>query len=204
MPEDFGNDVFINCPFDEDYQPFFHALFFVVVACGYRVRCALEVDNGAQARILKILGIIGESPFGIHDISRTELNAKGLPRFNMPLELGMFLGAKQFGRGHHRKKACLILDRERFRYHEFISDIAGHDIHAHQDDPKTLIVVVRNWLRGLVPDRSVPGGEAIYEHYLLFLRDLPDLCDKLRIKPDELTYADYANIVSRWVLHNPP
>jgi hypothetical protein len=84
MPEDFTNDVFINCPFDEDYQPFFHALFFAVVTCGYRVRCALEVDDGAQARIDKILGIIGESPFGIHDISRTEPNANGLPRFNLP------------------------------------------------------------------------------------------------------------------------
>ena len=41
-------------------------------------------------RLLKILCIIGECRLGIHDISRTELDAaSGLPRFNMPLELGL-------------------------------------------------------------------------------------------------------------------
>ncbi len=93
MPKVLNHDVFVNCPFDDDYQPLFHALFFAVASCGFRVRCALEVDDGTQVRIDKIFDIITESPFGIHDISRTELNANGLPRFNMPLELGLFLGA---------------------------------------------------------------------------------------------------------------
>ena len=68
------------------------AMSFAVVACGYRVRCALEVDNGADVRVDKILRIIEESKFGIHDISRTQLDVTNqLPRFNMPLELGFFL-----------------------------------------------------------------------------------------------------------------
>jgi hypothetical protein len=73
---------------------------------------------------------------GFHDISRTELskNTK-LPRFNMPLELGLFLGAKTFGRRGPRAKVCLILDRQKYRYQKFCSDIfsrlflldCGHD-----------------------------------------------------------------------------
>jgi len=39
--------------------------------------------------------IIRDSQFGIHDVSRVELDdANRLPRFNMPLELGLFLRAK--------------------------------------------------------------------------------------------------------------
>ena len=49
----------------------------------------------------------------------------------MPLELGLFLGAKRFGRGEQKSKTCLILDVERYRYQKFISDISGQDIAAH-------------------------------------------------------------------------
>jgi hypothetical protein len=90
-----ARDVFINCPFDDDFAPGFRALVFGVIACGYRVRCAREVDDAAETRIEKLYRIIEQSRYGIHDISRTELDeASQLPRFNMPLELGMFLGAK--------------------------------------------------------------------------------------------------------------
>lgn len=204
MPKVFDTDVFINCPFDNDYQPLFHALFFAVVACGFRVRCALEVDDGTQVRIDKIFNVIRESPFGIHDISRTELNPNGLPRFNMPLELGLFLGAKQFGAAGQKKKRCLILDRDRFRYQEFISDIAGQDIQAHENNPETLIAVVRNWLRSLSPGHPLPGGAAIHQRYILFLRELPDICHAIQLDPNKVTYADYADIVTVWLRKNPP
>ncbi len=204
MPKAINTDVFINCPFDNDYQPLFHALFFAVVACGFRVRCALEVDDGTQVRIDKIFNIIRESPFGIHDISRTELNPNGLPRFNMPLELGLFLGAKHFGAAGQKKKRCLILDRDRFRYQEFISDIAGQDIQAHENNPETLIAVVRNWLRSLSPQHPLPGGAAIHQRYLLFLREFPDICHAIQLDPNKVTYADYADIVTVWLRKNPP
>lgn len=42
----------------------------------------------------------------------------------MPLELGLFLGAKRYGTGKQRTKLCLILDRERYRYQKYCSDIA--------------------------------------------------------------------------------
>jgi hypothetical protein len=41
--------VFINCPFDRDYLPLFHALVFTVARCGFTPRCALEVVDSAGA-----------------------------------------------------------------------------------------------------------------------------------------------------------
>src|SRR5258708_13352335 len=64
----------------------------------------------------------------------------------MPLELGMFLGAQRFGAGRHKNKNCLILDREPFRYQQFLSDISGQDIAAHGGDATALIAKVRDWL----------------------------------------------------------
>lgn len=93
-----ADDVFINCPFDDTYAPTFHALVFAIYACGFRARSARELDDCGQTRIDKIEAIIEESQYGIHDLSRTEPDPENhLPRFNVPLELGLFLGARRYG-----------------------------------------------------------------------------------------------------------
>ena len=112
---------------------------FAVHDCGFIARCALEEEDASQVRIDKIYSIIADCRYGIHDISRIELDdASGFPRFNMPLELGIFLGAKKFGVEEQKKKKCLVLDREPYRYQQFISDIAGQDIQAHNNTPEKL------------------------------------------------------------------
>ena len=196
--------VFINCPFDSQYQSLFEAIVFAVSVCGFNPRCALEVDDGSQTRIEKIFDIIGDCRFGIHDISKTELDGTTLlPRFNMPLELGIFLGAKKFGQGRQREKVCLIFDRERYRYQKFISDLSAYDIRAHEDDPRAAILQVRKWLQ--TSDRSlrIPGGESIADRYGFFRKELPTLCLDLQLSPDELTFIDYLWIVKTWLDQNP-
>jgi hypothetical protein len=97
-PDGYGIRVFINCPFDRAYRGLFRSIVFTTIYCGFRARCALEIDDASEVRIEKILKIIEECQLGIHDLSRTELDrATRLPRFNMPLELGLFLGARRFG-----------------------------------------------------------------------------------------------------------
>jgi hypothetical protein len=90
-----NRNVFINCPFDADYRACFEALLFTVMVSGYRVRCALEDDDAANIRFDKLRRLIRESPRTIHDLS-TELGENELPRFNMPFELGLAMGAKHF------------------------------------------------------------------------------------------------------------
>lgn len=105
----YDRNVFLNCPFDEEYQPLFRAMVFTVEDCGFRARCALEAENSGEVRIDKINRIIRECRHGIHDISRTEPDpVNSLPRFNMPLELGLFRGAREFGSRVQQQKNCLI------------------------------------------------------------------------------------------------
>jgi len=118
-------NVFVNWPFDDAYRQLFEAIVFAITTAVRSPDVRLEADDGSQVRIDKIAIIIGACRLGIHDISRTEPDAStGLPRFNMPLELGMFLGAKRYGRARQKQKVCLILDVARHRYQKFISDIA--------------------------------------------------------------------------------
>ncbi len=204
MPRnDYATDVFINCPFDADYKPLFEAILFAVVACGFRPRCALEVDDASDVRIDKIFKIIAECQYGIHDISRTETTSgTSLPRFNMPLELGMFLAAKRFGTGRQKRKVCLILDRMPYRYQQFMSDIAGQDIQVHDNQPSQAIGVVRNWLRSTSRSKILPGGGDVFRRYQLFVNDLPTLCEQLKLHPNELTFNDYSLVIHDWLQDN--
>ncbi|MCH7713058.1 MAG: hypothetical protein IIC99_05500 [Chloroflexi bacterium] len=120
----YNDNVFINCPFDISYKPIFDALVFTIYDCGFVARCSLEEDAAGEARLTKIIDIVSECRYSVNDISRTELDpATGLPRFNMPFELGLFLGARSFGGKVQRAKRCLIIDKEQYRYQQFLSDL---------------------------------------------------------------------------------
>ena len=207
MPSsEYEQNVFLNCPFDSDYATLFDAIIFAVHDCGFKARCALEMDDSAQVRIEKIFDIIQECKFGIHDISRTELDpVSALPRFNMPLELGVFLGARRFGQNRQREKICLILDKEPYRYQQYCSDISGQDIRSHGGDVRRTITVVRDWLRSATTERDViiPGGSKIFDRYALFLSELPQLCTSLNLDREELIHNDYTTLVVGWLQANP-
>ncbi|MCU0771391.1 MAG: nucleotide-binding protein [Verrucomicrobia bacterium] len=195
--------VFLNVPFDDAYKPLFEALVFCVTDCAFVPRCALETSDGGHVRVEKLTRIIADCAFGVHDISRTELDkASRLPRSNMPFELGLFLGAKRFGDRRQRRKSTLILERERYRFQQYLSDIAGQDIKAHDDNPVLLIQAVRDWLRDEEPRRPLPSSRVIAERYQRFRLDFPALCQRLRLDPGELTFNDYTWVIRTWLVDN--
>jgi hypothetical protein len=196
----YNDSVFINCPFDDKYLELFHAKVFCIFDCGFIARCALEEEDGGEVRIEKISKIISQCKYGIHDISRTELCRKTkLPRFNMPLELGMFLGAKKYGNTDQRKKVCMITDKEPWRYQIFLSDIAGQDIRIHNGSADESIKLVTTWLRNANPKKSISGGSEIVRRYKEFRSALPVLCKEAKIKFKEMTFNDYSQFVVAWL-----
>lgn len=200
VPAEYDKNVFINCPFDNNYLPLFRALIFAVFECGLTPRCAQEVYDAGEVRIEKISRLIRDCRWGIHDISRTDLNPSGLPRFNMPLELGLFLGARRYGTGPQVRKSCLVLDRDKYRYQAFISDIAGQDIAAHGDDPAQAIRAVREWLcASKAGIAHPPGGAAMSRRYSRFMTELPAICTRAALEPDELTFVEFADMASTWL-----
>ncbi|MBA3962088.1 MAG: hypothetical protein H0X40_09325 [Chthoniobacterales bacterium] len=201
MPGEYELSVFINCPFDRAYRKLFHAVVFTVHDCGYIARSALEISDTSQVRIDKILRVISECGIGLHDISRTELDPKSrLPRFNMPLELGMFLGAKAYGTRRQKRKLCLVLDRSPHRYQRFCSDIAGQDISVHGRNVARAIGAVRDFLRSAAPARVIIlGGAKIHQRYQRFAQELPAMARELGQTKENLTFRDYTWFVSVWL-----
>jgi hypothetical protein len=143
----FENSVFINCPLDSDYKPILKAMLFCIVSLGYVPRLASERVDSAENRLDKIRSLIEQSQYSIHDLSRCQATRKGEHyRLNMPFELGIDYGCRQyFGRGRERKK-LLILEEERYRYQAALSDLSGCDIETHSGKYELAVRKVRNWL----------------------------------------------------------
>lgn len=176
-----STNVFINCPFDEQFKPCFEALLFVITSSGYRVRCALEDSNTGDIRLDKLCRLIRESGQSVHDLSRVDLSAAGLPRFNMPFELGLYLGASRFGSKAHRAKSTLIMVSTPYRLPVYLSDLGGNDPRAHGDLPEEIIRIVRSYLHTKPDGSHLPGKAKVLSELNRFKASLPALAAILQI-----------------------
>ncbi|WP_046967817.1 hypothetical protein, partial [Luteibacter rhizovicinus] len=160
------DSVFVNCPFSTEYRPLLECMVFSILACGFRPRSALEASDGGDVRLDKIIRLVKESAYSIHDISVVELDdTNQLPRFNMPFELGRVIGCKKLAGRKYTSRSVLVLERERFTYQKCLSDIAGQDTRAHGDSPRALARIVRTWLSQESGRTGIPGDQRIFVAY---------------------------------------
>lgn len=127
------------------------------------------------------------------------------PRFNMPFELGLDLGCREYGHGRLRQKRCLILERKQFRYQKVLSDIAGHDIRAHQNDPQELVLRLRDWLAATVQS-DLSAGRRIWQRFTVFNGDLYLLLKRKGFRNQDILLLETAEFVSSardWIRANP-
>ena len=178
-------NVFVNVPFDDDYAPLFDALIFTITACGYRPRCALEESDSGDIRLDKLVSLIRASPRSIHDLSRIDLGDNDLPRFNMPFELGLALGAKRFGGRPHRGDRIKIMVEEPYRLPAYLSDLGGNDPDAHHAEPRRLIQIVRDFLNLSPTGRPLAGPAKLFDTFDLFTAALPALGREIDHTADE-------------------
>ncbi len=183
-------NVFVNVPFDNEYEPLFEALIFAIVACGYRARCALEDSDSGDIRLDKLVELIRESRRSIHDLSRTEIGDNELPRFNMPFELGLALGAKRFGR-RQADRIKIMVDKP-YQLPAYLSDLGGNDPDAHGDEPRNVIRIVRNFLQRSPRGEPLPGPAKLARDFQRFKARLPAIAATIGFLPEEVSgYGDY-------------
>ena len=191
----FNDSVFINCPFDDDYKPILRAIVYAIYRCGFFPQTALDEDDGTELRLLKIIRKMKGCRYGIHDLSRIELNNANFPRFNMPFELGIFFGAKYFGGNPQNGKNALILEREKYTYQQFISDLSGIDTKAHNNDPVLALKRVHSWLNTTSRRTTIPGEKVLQTKFEEFERVLPNLLAKTGYSLENLPFLNFLDIV---------
>lgn len=194
----YRSNVFINCPFDTEFDPIFEAIVFTVFVCGFRAVSARQRLNSAEVRLDKILSLIGDSRLSIHDLSRTRPDAdSGNPRFNMPFELGLDIGCRSFVR-RYSDKCALIFGAEKYEYQKFLSDIAGQDIENHRNDPRKAIEGVRAFLAPQL-QAPPPGPRKIAEQYDEFRDALPRMLALAGVAGEEMQFSDLTWSITQWL-----
>lgn len=173
MSSSYETNVFINCPFDNDYIEIQSRIIFTIIYLGLEPQVASLIDDSGQSRLGKIQDMIGSSKYSIHDISRLKAGEVGeFYRLNMPLELGMDIGARHFQNSFGQKK-FLILEATKYDYQKAASDLNGFDPKSHDNNAEKAVERVRDWIENHMPKRA-DGAAKINSLYLEFRGDLYD------------------------------
>ena len=138
--------VFLNLPYDAQFERLCFAYICAVASFGLIPRATLEIPG--TRRLDRILELIEECPFSLHDLSRVQLSppVPRLPRFNMPFELGL---AVVWQRRSRNKHLWYVFETRRYRVERSLSDLAGTDIYIHGGTIQGVIAQVSNaFIRG--------------------------------------------------------
>jgi hypothetical protein len=168
-----AKDVFLNFPFDIEYEPLLYALVCSLACMGKTPRCAKETAETGMSRLdEKIFNLASTCAFSIHDLSRM-CDRKGFPRNNMPFELGLVYAIKSASR---KKYQIFILEGRVRQTQKTLSDLNGYDPKAHYNSPNLLIDIVVDWFHSVPSNYSLPTPDKVKRFYRSFIRtSLPTL-----------------------------
>lgn len=202
----FEKNVFINCPFDPDYRQLLLAIVFTAKYLGYIPRLSLERADSGESRIEKIVSLIKESKFGIHDLSRIVSSEENEHyRMNMPFELGIDYGCKKLKGGKWRDKKILILEKEKYRFQKAISDLSGSDIKHHGDKAMNAVHAVRDWF---VTEelKTADSGNMVWNNFNEFNAYLYDelVVKNGHISPDDVPISEVMHYMTNWLSSQQP
>ncbi|MHA1280368.1 MAG: hypothetical protein ACTSQ8_24625 [Candidatus Helarchaeota archaeon] len=142
----YSDNVFINCPFDDKYKNLLRPMLFTILYLGLVPKIAYERSDSAELRLIKIFELLSESQWSVHDISRILPDHSGdYPRLNMAFELGIDFGVREFGASNHHLKRQLVLAENSHDFKRALSDLSGSDITPHNNEPGEIVRAVRDW-----------------------------------------------------------
>jgi hypothetical protein len=129
--------VFLNVPYDEEFRSLYIAYIVGLCQLGFVPHLASEIPGGDR-RLNKIVKLIQSCRYSIHDLSRIELSTAPLavPRFNMPLELGMTITWQILNPKRH---TWFVWESESYRLQRSASDLNGTDPYIHNGTPEGVL-----------------------------------------------------------------
>ena len=153
-----------------------------------RIPRALRARGGRQwgYQVDKLVALIRESPRSIHDLSRIELGENDLPRFNMPFELGLAMGAKRFGSASQRRDRIKIMVEKPYRLPAYLSDLGGNDPTAHHAGAAAVIRIVRNFLHRTPTGGLLAGPAKLARDFARFKTEVPGIAERIGFEATEI------------------
>lgn len=153
------DNVFINCPYDEQYLDFFKFAIYFCCFLGLNPVFASESES-SDKRMTNILDGIKGSKYSIHDISRNEMGKA--PRFNMPFELGIDYCYKEFV---DNNKKMLVMSKVDYDADKTLSDSKCLEVKYHNDSFNKYVETIRDFFVGTLGLANCPSVNKIIDTY---------------------------------------
>ncbi|HEU4837550.1 MAG TPA: hypothetical protein VFS90_24180 [Pyrinomonadaceae bacterium] len=199
----FNKNVFINCPFDRDYNSLLKPILFTIIYFGFTPQIASETTDSGEQRIDKVVSLILKSRYSLHDLSRIKSRRRGeYFRLNMPFELGIDYGCRRTSARYLRRKKFLVLGAKSHDFKQALSDLSGIDAKSHGNNPKNAALAVRNWFIESVHLQRVPSASAIWQQFLDFSDDFYAERKKDGFSPQDLKLMpvrEYIAAIRHWL-----
>lgn len=203
----FEKNIFINCPFDDKYyQSLLRPLLFTIVYLKFNPKIALIGAYSGKQRLDKIVDLIRQSKYGVHDLSRLKATKKGeFYRLNMPFELGVDYGTQRFSSNHLKDKKQLILEKSAYDYKKALSDISALEIMSHGNKPVKLVQALRYWFVDTVKVKNVAAAAIIWYKFTDFTSDFHTKRKKEGFSDEDLRMMpvqEYLDYIKSWLRVN--
>ncbi len=203
----FDRNVFVNCPVDAGYVDLLRPILFCILALDFEPRIALERADGAESRLDKIIELINDSKYGIHDLSRLKAAASGeYYRLNMPFELGIDYACRLYRGGRWTAKRILVLEDKRYALKQALSDLSGSDVEPHDNEPVKVCKIVRDWLAQALPADS-PSPSSLWAAFNAFTAANYEVLTKADWSPEDIEAQPIRELVHamrRWLRGGQP
>ena len=125
-------------------------------AFGLRPRATLEIPSPTR-RLDRILELVSACRYSFHDLSRVQL-AGGVPRFNMPFEVGLAVATARWRPAHQ----WFLLAARAYRIQRTLSDLGGTNAYIHGDGPRRLLIALTD---ALVRAAKQPTFDELYRMF---------------------------------------
>jgi len=163
------DSVFLNLPYDDKFQPLFLGYIAGVSALGMVPHATLEIPGG-ERRLDRILALMADCRYSVHDLSRVQLDRKSpsTPRFNMPFELGLAVAHSKRIPQH----TFYVFEELKHRLSKSLSDLDGTDVYIHG---ATLNGLFAQLMDAFVRANRQPTVTQMWTIYHKLRRSLPEV-----------------------------
>jgi hypothetical protein len=171
------SDVFVNVPFDSEYERLFLALIAGLTCLGLNPKCVLEI-TATNVRLRRLTELIARCPFSLHDLSRVQASRIGrfrIPRFNMPFELGLAAAISELADATEHQWS--ILETVRHRAWQSLSDVSGYDVAIHNGRAEGMFYVLLDIFGNLPqpPHPTIASMRSVYRELRRYGNGLPGI-----------------------------
>jgi hypothetical protein len=181
-------------------------MLFTLVYVGLIPRLASKKSDSLEQRIEKILRLIKECKYSIHDLSRLRAEkAKEFFRLNMPFELGIDYGCRRIASNHFRTKRSLILEKKRNDIQKALSDLNGVDIKSHNNNPARTVRALQHWFIETVGLKDIDSPSVIWDKFNEFNYDFYERRKAQGYSKGDLKMMpipQYVQFITRWLTSN--